>query len=152
MCLPAQLVVQRHAKGVSFCLLTETVYGLTICPSLQPYHCPPFAEPSDIWRKMQIVFFFLHLPVTCLRRGSEYFPQHPKPLFFHQEVSEWVSERERERVRFTRALNTRSKCNFVSLRFLDTAYDKKLWTYDNKTPFIRRTQTFFPPFSLFKHS
>ena len=34
-----------------------------------------------------------HLPVTCLRRGSEYFMQHPQPLFFHQEVS----ERERER-------------------------------------------------------
>jgi len=37
--------------------------------------------------------FFLHLPVTCLRRGPEYFTQHPQPLFFHQEVR----ERERER-------------------------------------------------------
>jgi hypothetical protein len=93
-------------------------------------------------------FFFQSLAYVVDPSISLSTPSHCSSI--KKWVSEWV--RERERVRFTRALNTRSKCNFVSLRFLDTPYDKKLWTYDNKTPFIRRTQTFFPPFSLFKHS
>jgi len=75
-------------------------------------------SPMIFGEKWKLCFFLLHLPVTCLRRGLEYFIRHPQPLFFHQEV--------RERARFTRAQNNRSKCNFVSLRFLDTPDDKMM--------------------------
>jgi hypothetical protein len=36
------------------------------------------------------------------------------------------SERERERESFTCTQNSRSKCNFVSLRFLDSPDDRKM--------------------------